>query len=306
MTYNELKEKTFSDYQVPTQCINVQTINKGKNLRSIINRILMQINSKIGGAPWGISDIPFADKPLMVMGISVWKKNQRSKNSILCCTMTTNARLNKYTTICKEQEDQDLATRLGECVTSAIETFQKLNGNHKPKKIVFYRDGVSESQQGTIKSLEIPAIKQAIDDDSVQIAFIVTNKRVSTRYFENKGGRLDTAKPGTAVTSKIIAASSEAHDFFLVSQLSRQGAASPTHYHILFNEFGDVKEELIRLTYKLCYLYFHINAGIKVPAPIQYAERLGALLGDKVNKTRKEKFVLPGDRFLKTPSLFYI
>ena len=81
--YNELKRVTMNQYQVPTQFINYMTIQKNKNLMSICCRILMQINSKIGGAPWKISDVPFTDKPIIIVGISVYKRNKRSDRSIL-------------------------------------------------------------------------------------------------------------------------------------------------------------------------------------------------------------------------------
>ena len=97
--YNSTKELTISEVQIPTQFINVATINKGKNLRSITNRILMQINSKLGGVPWGISDVPLSNKPTMIVGINLWKKTQKSKFGILSCTMTMNTRFNMYCTV---------------------------------------------------------------------------------------------------------------------------------------------------------------------------------------------------------------
>ena len=79
-TYNSIKRITMNDKQIPTQFINSQTIAKGKNIRSILNRILMQMWCKTGGAPWGISDLPY-NEPMMVMGLSIWKKSQKSQCS---------------------------------------------------------------------------------------------------------------------------------------------------------------------------------------------------------------------------------
>lgn len=58
---------------VVSQCIIGRTISAGKNLRSICNKILIQINSKVGGIPYNISDVPFVDKPTMVVGMSKTK-----------------------------------------------------------------------------------------------------------------------------------------------------------------------------------------------------------------------------------------
>jgi aubergine-like protein len=50
------------------------TISKGKNLRSICNKILIQINAKAGGEPWAVSEIPFMTKPTMIVGYDVHHK----------------------------------------------------------------------------------------------------------------------------------------------------------------------------------------------------------------------------------------
>ena len=306
-TYNKIKELTFNKWQIPTQFINPQTFAKGKGIQSIVNRILMQINSKIGGAPWGISDLPFSDKPMMVMGLSLWKKNQKSENGILVCTSTVNPRLNKYITIWKEVKNSDATSQIAEWVTESIKSFKAIN-NADPSKLIVYRDGLSESQQTLALNFEIPAIKKALEEyKETQFAYIIANKKVSWRYFPSNRGRLDTAGPGMVVEDTITS-KGEYQNFFMVSQVSRQGAASPSHYYILYADesLAKSKENLIKLSYKLWYLYFHINAGIKIPAPIQYAERCGALLGDKVNSGKTCDFILPGDRFIKNSSLFYI
>jgi len=65
-------------------------------------------------------------------------------------------------------------------------------------------------------------------------------------------------------------------------------------------------EHIFELTYKLCYLYYHTNAGIKIPAPVQYAQRLSKLVGEKINAKGGPDLIVPGERFLTTPTLFFI
>lgn len=38
------------------------------------------------------------------------------------------------------------------------------------------------------------------------------------------------------------------------------------------------------LTYKLCYTYYNVSGSIKVPASVQYAHRLAALVGERGTK----------------------
>jgi aubergine len=187
-----------------------------------------------------------------------------------------------------------------------------------------YRDGVSRSQFGLLIELEVNRIKEACKKKGdIELAYIVVNKRTSTRFFPQKSnGKLDGPQPGTFVCSDIIINKdkdpSQIRDFYLVSQISRQGTASPSHYYVLSSTKGFDFLKLIEFTYRMCYLYFHVNGGIKVPAPIQYAERLGKLVGEKMNSnvkpprrgetvdTEEEMFAKPGDKIMSKSSLYYI
>ena len=72
--YNALKRFTLNEKPVPTQCVLAATIKKGKNIRSILNRVLMQICAKVGGIPWAITDVSFKNKPTMVCGLDIGHK----------------------------------------------------------------------------------------------------------------------------------------------------------------------------------------------------------------------------------------
>lgn len=241
--------------------------------------------------------------------------------------------LNKYIAVCKEQEEAVTKHELKDCIIDGLVKFERRFGE-VPVKMVIYRDGVSISQQRLIHYGEIPDIQSGIDEaikiiiekrkqqneaapekkqkkteiEKPKICFIVANKSSATRYFKKDDRGIQSVLPGTYVSDSILELSEgKTNDFYLVSQIARKGAPIPTHYHIVFNEFDkESKEKIIQLTYRLCYLYFHINAGIKVPAPVQYAERLGTLLGEINNSRGDDSFVLPGKRFSDKPSLFFI
>lgn len=72
--YSDIKKQFLENTPVPNQVVCQSTISKGRNLQSIVTKILIQINSKLGGIPWNISPMPFDDKPTMVVGISIFKK----------------------------------------------------------------------------------------------------------------------------------------------------------------------------------------------------------------------------------------
>jgi aubergine-like protein len=49
-----------------------------------VNKIYMQIIAKIGGSPWGISELPLTDKPTMVVGYDVFHKRGLKSNLAMC------------------------------------------------------------------------------------------------------------------------------------------------------------------------------------------------------------------------------
>lgn len=47
--YDPIKRLIFEQVPVASQVVLANTIGRGKNLRSIVNKILIQINAKVGG-----------------------------------------------------------------------------------------------------------------------------------------------------------------------------------------------------------------------------------------------------------------
>ena len=59
------------------------------------------------------------------------------------------------------------------------------------------------------------------------------------------------------------------------------------------------------MTYKLCFTYYNVSGSIKVPAPIQYANRLANLIGDR--SKGKSDIAIPHKHFGKNlKSLYFI
>ena len=92
--YSEIKSLLIRKIPCPNQVIIASTISKGKNLISICNKILIQMNAKMGGIPWSMSNMPFADKPTMIVGLSQAKF--KGGKSVFAIAATVNNKLNKY------------------------------------------------------------------------------------------------------------------------------------------------------------------------------------------------------------------
>jgi len=144
--YDDIKRFLLVEFPVPSQVVLCNTISKGKNLRSIVNKILIQINAKIGGIPWTVDNLPFMDKPTMVCGMDVFHCTALGKKSVLALTASVNSSATKYFSSSVIQGDigQEAAHSLHEGMTKAIDAFKRANNGQAPAQIIFYRDGVGE------------------------------------------------------------------------------------------------------------------------------------------------------------------
>lgn len=143
--YDDVKRFLLAEFPVPSQVVLCNTISKGKNLRSIVNKILIQITAKIGGIPWTVDALPFMDKPTMVCGMDVFHSTSLGKKSVLALTASLNTSATKYFSTCVVQGElgEEAAKSLNEGMTKSLEAFKKANGTY-PERMLFYRDGVGE------------------------------------------------------------------------------------------------------------------------------------------------------------------
>ncbi len=51
--------------------ILTSTLSKDKGLRSVVNKMVVQVAAKLGYVPWAIDSVPLNDQPTMLVGIDV-------------------------------------------------------------------------------------------------------------------------------------------------------------------------------------------------------------------------------------------
>ena len=272
---------------VPSQVVLHNTISRGKNLRSIVNKILIQINAKLGGEPWAVSGMPFTSKPTMVCGYDVFHKPKA--NSYLAFCGTVNRNFNQYwSAYIQQREYQEIADKLQSVVSEALDAFKTSNGIY-PSQVIFYRDGVGEQQKKAIMTGEVEQIKQALlnkkdkDGGDIKITFVMVNKRVKTKLVLENQGRIQNPPPGTVLDHSLTAKGG--YDFYLVSQHCRVGVPTPSHYTVLYDEIKADPKDLMGMTYKLTFTYFNFSGSVKIPAPVKYADKMAMLMGDRKIQT---------------------
>jgi len=73
--YAPLKSYLSSSLGIPSQVVLNQTIEKGKNILSIVSKVLLQITAKLGARPWVMDKLPLFTEPVLVSSLVVEKKS---------------------------------------------------------------------------------------------------------------------------------------------------------------------------------------------------------------------------------------
>lgn len=217
--YDDIKRFLLTEYPIPSQVVLAQTISRGKNLRSIISKVLIQMCAKLGGIPWAVDNLPFMDKPTMICGLDVFHATNLGKKSVLALSASMNNSATTYwsTSVVQDDVGQEASNTLCIGMASACEAFKRANGAY-PAQIIFYRDGVGEGQVEGVCRAEINQIKQALSGLSLadtKLMYINTSKRVNTRLFAGDVGRYQNPLPGTVVDAAIT--DKDVYEFYLVS-----------------------------------------------------------------------------------------
>ena len=304
--YDPVKSMMLKEFAVPSQVVLTSTIQRGKNVRSIVNKILIQINAKIGGVPWAVDKLPLTNVPTMVCGMDVFHSTALGKKSVLALTASVNETVTKFWSTCVVQNEcgEEASQSLKVGMAKAIEAFKRTNGTPS-SNIIFYRDGVGEGQVAGVCMPEVDQIKSAISSAGADSKLMYLNvcKRVNTRLFAGQPARYQNPMPGTVVDATIT--DKDTYEFYLVSTSSRQGLVSPCRYTVLFDGIGASPDQIEALTYKLCYTYYNVSGAIKEPACIRYAHRLAALVGERGGKGKEPP--QPNEEYEKRePTLYYI
>lgn len=143
-------------------------------------------------------------------------------------------------------------------VKTHLEYFKRENGDF-PRKIIYYRDGVSDSQFGAVMAVEKTAIMQACHDVGcekiVKLTILIVQKRHHARFFPDEKSRISVDRnnnvpPGTVVDT-IIIRPNESH-YYLCSHQSIQGVARPTKYCLLLDQSEHNIDDLTELTFNVC------------------------------------------------------
>ncbi|XP_021954721.1 piwi-like protein Siwi [Folsomia candida] len=296
--YAAVKKRCAVDYGVSSQCCLSKNVQKAN--MSVCTKIAIQMIAKQGGEPWGCSN-PLGKANLMVVGYDVYHSGGPADKKTLVGAMVAslNSTLTRYTSIVQTKQKQELSKSMGQDLKVILQRYREFNLK-LPSRIMFYRDGVGEGQLGQVADTEVADIEATIGHiyteaglEPPKLSFIVVSKRISARFFEaipgggNRPPTYNNPPPGTVVDDVITLP--ERYDFYLVSQLARQGTVSPTSYNIILDHPSLTPKQMQIFSYKLCHMYYNWSGTVSVPSVCQYAHKLAYLTGMSLLSPAHEK-----------------
>nr|GEU52027.1 protein argonaute 5 [Tanacetum cinerariifolium] len=298
-TYPRIKRVCETELGIVSQCCKPQHIMKMSN--QYFENVALKINVKVGGRNTVLSAtlngrLPYVtDRPTIIFGADVThpQPGEDSSPSIAAVVASIDwPQVTKYKALVSAQPHRqeiinDLYTTStdpkrgiihGGLIRELLISFKRSTG-HKPQRLIFYRDGVSEGQFNEVLLNEMDKIRKACisleENYMPPVTFIVVQKRHHTRFFPVKHGdkastdRSGNILPGTVVDTKICHPSE--FDFYLCSHAGIQGTSRPTHYHVLYDENKFTADGLQTLTNSLCYTYARCTRSVSIVPPAYYA-----------------------------------
>ncbi|KAJ2158908.1 hypothetical protein GGF46_003413 [Coemansia sp. RSA 552] len=280
--YQMVKNCAYTTLGIHTQCMQAKHTQRPN--KQYCANLCLKINGKLGGKnqepdPAQLQTL-VRRKPTLFLGCDVTHPapGEQNKPSIASIVGSTDFLGLRYAaTLIQLPSRQELVGRLQEAMVRHLKLFYK-GTKTKPQHIIFYRDGVSETQFAQVRDRELIEIQRACSSIEPgykpDITLIAVLKRHNTRFFPlgRDGDRTGNCVPGTVIDSAVTLPSH--FDFFLFSHAAIQGTSRPTHYYVLHNDAQFTANEIQQLTYNLCFTYAICTRSVSLVPPVYYAHRV--------------------------------
>jgi len=278
---------------VATQCLRGSKCWKAGNSQYWMN-VGLKINVKLGG----INVIPKPDTvrfltdpshPTLVIGADVMHPapGLGTRPSFAAVTGNVDSDTSKYIATSRVQKRrQEMIAQLDDMVLHIINTYMSYRRvvekkpNSAPKRIIFYRDGVSEGQFQQCLDIEVKMIKSACKKAKIEmptLTFVVVGKRHHVRFFpyDPKDADKSGNAPAGLVVDRDITSPVE-FDFYLQSHGGLLGTSRSAHYNVLLDESRFTPDELQKLSFSLCHVYARSTRSVSIVPPVYYADTVCA------------------------------
>lgn len=291
--YNGLKHLLDVYLKVASVCVQVSKFRKEKGQLQYFGNVALKINMKMGGVNHKLVDPPGTaptltwlrdpSQPTMLVGMDVTHPSPgtvRGTPSVAAVVATIDEHFAQFPASLRMQKTkQEMITDLKSMMEERLRLYQSKK-KALPRRIIIYRDGVSEGQFNLVIQEELPEIKKAFEAFGnakqpyrPKLTIVICGKRHHTRFFPTDAQFADqngNPRPGTVVDRGITAVYE--FDFFLQAHYGLQGTVRPTHYYVVHDEIGFGADQLQALTHAVSYMFARATKAVSLAAPAYYAD----------------------------------
>ncbi|KAK0444183.1 Piwi-domain-containing protein [Armillaria borealis] len=253
---------------VPNQYLRVGKCRGAK--QQYWANVALKINAKLGGVnvipdPKSAPIISDPAQPTIVMGADVMHPAPGSQSP-------------SYAAVVANEMIGDLRTMAKDLLLAYMDYRRNVeNVKTLPKRLIFFRDGVSEGEFKRVLDQELPLLQNACKDAGMnpppKITFIVVGKRHHIKGFgkndKDKDSRSGNLLPGTVVDQGIT--NPVEFDFYLWSHGGILGISRCSHYNVVRDDFRFNVDVIQALANTLCYTYARSTRSVSIPTPVYYA-----------------------------------
>jgi aubergine-like protein len=185
-TYGAVKKLLCcGEKPVPSQVLVLsRSLKKVQNFNSTATKVLIQMTSKMGGAPWKVS-IPL--QKTMVIGFDTYHDTANAGSSVGALVASLDKDYSRYYSATSTHASrQEMSNQIPTMVIGALRKYMDLNNGELPTRIFFYRDGVGEGQLQQIVDTEVSGVLERFKTDfgdmkPPRLTVIVVSKRIKTK-----------------------------------------------------------------------------------------------------------------------------
>lgn len=249
--YSRLKYLADTEFGIHTICCTKAKMMKGQAFANMA----LKVNLKFGGVNQRLpeTDIGYLKGgSTMIIGIDVTHPalgSMKNTSSIAAVVGSIDDDFAQWPASLRLQASrQEIVAEIGSMFGERLDAWRTAHKGALPKKIVIYRDGVSDSQYDQVINAELDQIntvrsKEYGETRRSELIMIIVAKRHHTRFVptvENDRRFMDirtgNCKPGTVVDRGITM--EKGWDFYLQAHRALKGTAKPAHYIVVCNEAG--------------------------------------------------------------------
>ena len=275
--YKAVKQNCEVQFGVPCQYLLVEKCLDRKGQLQYLANVGLKVNAKLGGCSSVVKD-QFFDRPFMMLGADCTHprpselRRDAPPPSVAALVGSYDRYGTQFTSVATAQDATvEMIRDIGSMVDELAKRFVYQN-KCAPERVIYWRDGIGESQIPMFLDTEVKTLKEALDKHSpCKLTVINCTKRHHTRLFPcgPAADRLGNVWPCTVVEN-----GSGGKDIFAVTQSALQGTCRPTRYQVLVDENELSADDFQRLVVAGCFNYARATRSVSLHSAVYYADQV--------------------------------